>query len=206
MRNLVTLVGRGVHGHTDRKQTRPETPAGSVHRRSRTVVRGFFVSAVVAVLATAGCSSRTTPNTPTTSSPSTSAFAGVSSDSSGTSGSSIPASYPPGKELVCEARDRLKTSIAALTNTSVLKGGTTALKAAVDQVQTDLAALAAAGEQDYQPQIAALKSALQQLQTAVSGLGNGGASGSVTAVATAIAATGTAAGDLFTQLKTACGS
>src|SRR6478752_5622050 len=134
MRNLVTLVGRGVHGHPDRKQPRPETPAGSVHRRSRTVVRGFFVSAVVAVLATAGCSSRTTPNTPTTSSPSTSAFAGVSSDSSGKSGSSTPASYPPGKEQVCEARDRLNTSIAALTNTSLLQGGTTALKAAADQV------------------------------------------------------------------------
>ena len=116
MRNLVTLVGRGVHGHTVRKQTRPETPAGSVHRRSRTFVRGFFVSAVVAVLATAGCSSRTTPNTPTTSSPSTSASEVVSSDSSGTD-SSTPASYPPGKEQVCEARDRLKTFIAALTNT-----------------------------------------------------------------------------------------
>ena len=119
---------------------------------------------------------------------------------------SITASYPPGKEQVCEARDRLNTSIAALTNMSVLKGGTTALKAAVDQVQTDLTALAAAAEQDYQPQIAALKSALQQLQTAVSGLANGDGSGSVTAVATAIAATGTAAGNLFTQLKTACGS
>ena len=205
MCNLITLVGRRVHGHTVREQTRPETPAGSVRRRSRTVVLGLFVSAVVVVLAAAGCSSGTTPDTPTTSLPSTSASALVSSDSSGTD-SSTPASYPPGKEQVCEARDRLKTSIAALTSTSVLRGGTTGLKAAVDQVQTDVTALAAAGAQDYQPQIAALKSALQQLQTAVSGLGNGGGSGGVTAVATAIAATGTAAGDLFTQLKTACGS
>ena len=71
---------------------------------------------------------------------------------------------------------------------------------------TDLTAVAAAGKQDYQPQVTALQSALQQLETTVSALGNGSASGSLTAVVTAIAATGTAAVDLFTQLKTACGS
>jgi hypothetical protein len=121
-------------------------------------------------------------------------------------GSSTSASYPAGKEQVCQARDQLHTSIAALTSSSLLKGGTTSIKAAVDQVQTDLTAVAAAGKQDYQPQVTALQSSLQQLETAVGALGNGSASGGLAAVATAIAATGTAAEDLFTQLKTACGS
>ena len=96
--------------------------------------------------------------------------------------------------------------MAALTTPSLLTGGTAAIKAAVDQVQTDLNAVAAAGKQDYQPQVTALQSSLQQLQTAVGNLGSGGAAQDLKTVATAVAATATAAGDLFTQLKTACGS
>lgn len=121
-------------------------------------------------------------------------------------GSAGSTSYPAGKEQVCQARDQLKTSTTALTNPSLLTGGSTAIKAAVDQVQTDLTAVAAAGKQDYQPQVTAMQSSLQQLQTAVGNLGNGSASENLKTIGTAIAATGTAAGDLFTQLKTACGS
>jgi len=121
-------------------------------------------------------------------------------------GSAGSTSYPAGKEQVCQARDQLKTSTTALTNPSLLTGGSTAIKAAVDQVQTDLTAVAAAGKQDYQPQVTAMQSSLQQLQTAVGNLGNGSASENLKTIGTAIAATGTATGDLFTQLKTACGS
>lgn len=204
MRNLITFVDRGVHDHTVHEQTTHVGQTGSGQCRGRSSVRCVFVSAVVAVLAVAGCGSSTTPSPSTT--PSTSASAVVSSGSSGTAGSSTPASYPAGKEQVCQARDQLQTSIAALTSSSLLKGGTTAIKAAVDQVQTDLNAVTAAGKQDYQPQVTALQSSLQQLKTAVGTLGDGSASGSLAAVATAVVATGTAAGDLFTQLKTACGS
>jgi hypothetical protein len=128
------------------------------------------------------------------------------SASASMAGSAGSTSYPAGKEQVCQARDQLKTSTTALTNPSLLTGGSTAIKAAVDQVQTDLTAVAAAGKQDYQPQVTAMQSSLQQLQTAVGNLGNGSASENLKTIGTAIAATGTAAGDLFTQLKTACGS
>lgn len=120
-----------------------------------------------------------------------------------TSGST---SYPAGKEDICRARDQLRTSIDQLTNTQVVAEGTNAIKAGVDQVQTDFAAVKAAAKDDYQAPLTALQSALQQLQAAVANLGSGDATANLRAVSTAISATGTASQNLFTQLKTACGS
>ncbi|HEY4991746.1 MAG TPA: hypothetical protein VII33_06630 [Nakamurella sp.] len=171
-------------------------PTGGPGRRHR--MRCVAVSAMVAALAIAlaGCSSSTSTSTGTTPSASS-----TSPASSGT-----PSSYPTGKEQLCQARDQLKTSLASLTNPSLLQQGTVVIKAAVDQVQTDLNAVVAAGTQDYQPQVTALQSALQQLQSATGNLGNGNVSQNLQAVGTAIAATGTAAADLFGQLQATCGS
>ena len=171
-------------------------PTGGPGRRHR--MRCVAVSAMVAALAIAlaGCSSSTSTSTGTTPSASS-----TSPASSGT-----PSSYPAGKEQLCQARDQLKTSLASLTNPSLLQQGTVVIKAAVDQVQTDLNAVVAAGTQDYQPQVTALQSALQQLQSATGNLGNGNVSQNLQAVGTAIAATGTAAADLFGQLQATCGS
>jgi len=180
-------------------------PTGGPGRRHR--IRCVAVSAMVAALAIAlaGCSSSTTPTlTSTSTSTSTSTTPSASSTSPASSGT--PSSYPAGKEQLCQARDQLKTSVASLTNPSLLQQGTVVIKAAVDQVQTDLNAVVAAGTQDYQPQVTALQSALQQLQSATGNLGNGNVSQNLQAVGTAIAATGTAAADLFGQLQATCGS
>jgi len=233
--NFPVAYSDGLHDHAEMAEMSDETAPGaprggprppSRSRRRRGPVRSVVVSAAAAALAVAvaGCGSGTTPSTTTStstagspSSASTSTAGSPSSASASTAGSSGSASasmagsagstsYPAGKEQVCQARDQLKTSTTALTNPSLLTGGSTAIKAAVDQVQTDLTAVAAAGKQDYQPQVTAMQSSLQQLQTAVGNLGNGSASENLKTIGTAIAATGTAAGDLFTQLKTACGS
>jgi uncharacterized protein YlxW (UPF0749 family) len=119
-----------------------------------------------------------------------------------TSGST---SYPAGKEQICQARDQLRASITALTDQGLLAAGTTAIKASVDQVQTDLEAVKEAGKQDYQAQVTNLQEALQQLQTAVGNLGNGDTAENLRAVSKAITLTGAAGEDLLTQLKTACG-
>ena len=222
--NFPVAYSDGLHDHAEMAEMSDETAPGaprggprppSRSRRRRGPVRSVVVSAAAAALAVAvaGCGSGTTPSTTT----STSTAGSPSSASASTAGSSGSASasmagsagstsYPAGKEQVCQARDQLKTSTTALTNPSLLTGGSTAIKAAVDQVQTDLTAVAAAGKQDYQPQVTAMQSSLQQLQTAVGNLGNGSASENLKTIGTAIAATGTATGDLFTQLKTACGS
>jgi ABC-type Fe3+-hydroxamate transport system substrate-binding protein len=155
-------------------------------------------AAVALAVVLAGCSSGT--------SPSTSSSATSSSSSSASSAVSGSTGYPAGKEQVCQARDQLKTSISALTNPTLLVGGADAIKAAVTQVQTDLGGIVAAGKQDYEPQVTAVQSSLDQLQTAVGNLGNGNVTQNIQAVGAAIAATGTAAADLFSQLKTTCGS
>ncbi len=178
-------------------RTRPFTdnhPSATARRRVRATP--IAVGAVVAILAlTTGCSASTTPST--TSTP-TSAAASAASSSS--------ANDPAGKEQICAARDQLKTSVAALTDASLLTGGTTGIKAAVAQVQTDLAAVRTAGKETYATDVDAMQSAVDQLKAAAGELGNGNATENLQSVGTAIAATGVAAEKLFTKLKTACGS
>lgn len=207
--------------------SRLETPqhpaAGSRERRSR---RGRFagrigprllVMAAVtlsSVLILAGCGSSatsatspsTTPSPAITPSPATAASPASVASSSSKGGSSGSTTYPAGKEDICRARDQLRTSIDQLTNTQLVAEGTNGLKAAVDQVQSDFDAVKAAAMDDYHAPVTALQSALQQLQTAVADVGNGDARQNLTAISTAITTTGAAAGNLFTQLKTDCGS
>ena len=174
---------------------------GGGESRRHTPRRIMIVVATLAVLmaTTAGCSSNSSSSTSTGSSTGTSA-------SSVESGASTASSYPAGKEQVCQARDQLKTSIDALTNPSLLLGGTAAIKTAVDQVQTDLTALGAAAKDDYKPQVSGLQTSLGQLQTAVGGLGSGDVTANLQTVGTAIASVGSAGASLFTQLQAACGS
>lgn len=161
-------------------------------------MRSLGAAAILSLLATvvAGCASGAT----TTSSPSPSA---ATSSITATSGST---SYPAGKEDICQARDQLRTSINQLTDTQLVAEGTNAIKAGVEQVQTDFDAVKAAAKDDYQAPVTALQSALQQLQTAVGNLGSGDATANLRAVGAAITTTGAASENLFTQLKTACGS
>ncbi len=155
------------------------------------------VGAVMAILAlTAGCSASTTPST--TSTPTSAAASAAASSGS--------ANDPAGKEQICAARDQLKTSVAALTDASLLTGGSTGIKAAVAQVQTNLTAVKTAGKETYATEVDAMQSSVDQLQTAAGELGNGNAAENLQSVGTAIAATGLAAEKLFTKLKTACGS
>ena len=162
---------------------------GSMSRLRSVVVCCIAVLAVAVV----GCSS----NTSSAKTPATSAAPATAGPTT---------TYPAGKEQVCQARDQLKTSVAALTSPSLLAGGASAIKAAVDKVQTDLNAVKSSASQDYQPQVDAMQTALQQLQTAVGNLGNGNASDNLKAVGSAIAKVGTTSNSLFTKLQAACGS
>jgi hypothetical protein len=193
--------------HSQDDQTRIGVHAGRSGRRI--VGRVIAVAAALAVFAVtaAGCSSTSTSTSTSTSSSSSSTGSTPSgSASSAKAGSSTATSYPAGKEQVCQARDQLKTSITALTNPSLLLGGTSAIKSAVDQVQTDLTALGTAAKDDYKPQVSAMQTSMQSLETAMGDLGNGDVTKNLQTVGTDIAAVGTAAADLFTQLKATCGS
>ncbi len=186
-------------------------------RRRRSFVgsrAGIFAVLIVLGSHVVGCSSATPAPAPTASSSASSSSAVMSSSASSPADSTTASSAASSgsisgvadKEQVCAARDDLQSSVAALTSTSLLSGGTTAIKAAVDQVQTDLDALSAAAKDDYGPQLDATQSALQQLQATVSALGDGQTADNLTALGTSIAATGAAAQDLLTQLRASCGS
>jgi len=195
----------GSHAFMARNDQSPATAKGRPTGGSRSHrLRACSVGAVLAVLAVAvtGCGSNAAPSS---SSAATSSASSASSSASSASETSGSASYPAGKEQICQARDQLRASITALTDQSLLAAGTTAIKASVDQVQTDLDAVKVAGKQDYQAQVTNLQEALQQLQTAVGNLGNGDTAENVRAVGKAVTLTGAAGEDLLTQLKTACG-
>jgi hypothetical protein len=188
------------------------TFVGSRYHGRRVRVHAWGLGAVLILMATAiaGCGSGTTATTSSASSTSSSASsastASSASSASSTKGTSSSASYPAGKEQICQARDQLRTSITTLTDQGLLAAGTTAIKASVEQVQTDFDAVKTAAKQDYHAQVTDMQDALQQLQTAVGNLGTGDAAANLLAVGKAVTATAAAAEDLFTQLKTACGS
>lgn len=173
-------------------QATRRAPARNIRIRAVTTA-----AMMVLALALAACSSS---NSPTVTSSSTAAQPSSSAQESGAS------SYPAGKEAVCQARDGLSASINALTDPALLTGGAAGIQAAVGQVQTSLTALVAAGKDDYGPQLDALQKALDQVQTAVGDVGNGNAATGLVGIGTAIGSVGTAASNLFTALRTTCGS
>ena len=183
------LEGSGADRHRSLRATHHARQAWSGRRGGVSLV---LVCLAMVAGAVVGCSSKSSTSN--------------ASASSTTAGSSASATYPAGKEQVCQARDQLKTSVTALTKPALLTGGSSAIKAAVDQVQTDLDALKAAAKTDYQPQIDALQASVKDLQTAAGNLGNGSVSQNLQTVGTDIAAVGTASADLFTLVKTGCGS
>jgi hypothetical protein len=173
-------------------------------RSSGGTIRSIGVGAVLVLLAgtTVACGSGNT----TTSSSAASSSSPTSSASKSAAATSGSTTYPAGKEQICQARDQLKTSITTLTDQGLLTAGTTAIKASVQQVQTNFDAVKAAAKEDYHSQVTDMQDALQQLQTAAGNLGNGDVTANLVAVGKAVTATAAAAEDLFTQLKTACGS
>jgi hypothetical protein len=130
----------------------------------------------------------------------------ASTTSATVSSTAPPTTYPAGKEQVCQARDQLKSSLAALTNPSVLTGGKSGIQSAVTTVQTNLTAVSDAAKQDYKPQVDAMQAALTQLQTTVGNLNDNNLSQNLQSVGSAIAKVGSSANDLFSKLQTACGS
>jgi hypothetical protein len=129
-----------------------------------------------------------------------------SSTSSGTTASTGTSSTAaPTKANVCAARDQLRSSIQALTSVSLLTQGTSGIQAAVTKVRSDLDNLKGAAGTDYGPEVDALKSSLQALQTTVSSsLTSGNLVSNISKIGTQASAVGTAADNLFTLLKKSC--
>jgi hypothetical protein len=123
--------------------------------------------------------------------------AATSASSSPTPGSSTASGD------ACADRDALASSVAALKDVDLRAEGTNGVTAAIDAVKNDLATLRGSLSAQLQPQAQAVQDAVDELETAVSNLGSGGAA----AAATAVSSLATAAGTLLDSLKAgACGS
>ena len=88
----------------------------------------------------------------------------------------------------------------------LLTGGKAGIQSAVDTVKTNLDAVSSSAQATYKPQVDAMKSAVSDLETAVSKIGSGSPTQTLQAVGTAITKVGTTSAALVTTLKTACPS
>ena len=130
-----------------------------------------------------------------------------STPSSGTSASGTPTSASPtATSLVCQDAADLRTSLHNLTHSSVSKGDVTELKSNLAQVHTDLTALITHAKGEWQTQTSALKAALDKLQTALSDLSSSPSASTVAGVATALGGVAAAGGSLLTAVSTRCPS
>lgn len=130
-----------------------------------------------------------------------------STPASGTSASGTPTSASPtATSLVCQDAADLRTSLHNLTHSSVSKGDVTELKSKLAQVHTDLTALITHAKGEWQTQTSALKAALDKLQTALSDLSSSPSASTVAGVATALSGVAAAGGSLLTAVSTRCPS
>jgi multidrug resistance efflux pump len=108
--------------------------------------------------------------------------------------------------VVCQDAADLRTSLHNLTHSSVSKGNVTELKSNLAQVHTDLTALITHAKGEWQTQTSALKAALDKLQTALSDLSSSPSASTVAGVATALGGVAAAGGSLLTAVSTRCPS
>ena len=132
---------------------------------------------------------------------------GSSSSTSGssTTSKSTSSSTSSSKDAVCTAADNLKQSMKALTDPSLLTGGKSGIESAVSKVKSDFSVFESAAKGSYQTQTDAMKSSLDQLETAVGDLGNGNVTQNIPKVGTAIAAVGSSFSSLESAVTTKCG-
>jgi len=114
-------------------------------------------------------------------------------------GGFVESGIRPGGRQAAGARDQLTTSIATLINAGILKSGTNAVNAAVIQVRSDVAAATNAAKQDYETEVNAMQSDVEQFQAATENLGNGDEAENLDDAGRAIAAAGIAAEDFLTK-------
>ena len=108
--------------------------------------------------------------------------------------------------MVCQDAADLRTSLRNLTHSNVSKGDVTELKSNLAQVHTDLTSLITHSKGEWNTQTSALKAALDKLQTAISDLSSSPSASTVAGVAAALRGVAAAGGSLLTAVSTRCPS
>jgi hypothetical protein len=110
------------------------------------------------------------------------------------------------QDAVCKDKDALEQSIRDLTNLDLATAGKDKIESDAKDVQKNLDALGESAKQSIQPQVDALKSAVQDLEDAVKSFGNQSISQSLQDTGAAISKVGSAGADLGTAINTECKS
>ncbi len=134
----------------------------------------------------------------------------VACSSSSSSSSAAPASSASvlasaSTASFCAAWADLKTSVTKLTSSSTLTSGVGGIRLAIQDVQTNLAAVAGAAPQ-LGPEVDQLKSALSAVTATISGLPSGGLSAALSSLRAELANVTTAADSLASKAKQTCAS
>ena len=125
---------------------------------------------------------------------------------SGTPSATPSATPTTTTSVVCQDAADLRTSLRNLTHSNVSKGDVTELKSNLAQVHTDLTSLITHAKGEWQTQTSALKAALDKLQTAISDLSSSPSASTVAGVAAALGGVAAAGGSLLTAVSTRCPS
>lgn len=102
----------------------------------------------------------------------------------------------------CADSEALRASVAALEEVDVAAEGTDGLTAAVETVQTDLAAFGASASAELQPLVEAVQTGITELESAIAAFDAEGAA----PVLAAVSAVTSSAATLVDTLDTGCGS
>lgn len=98
-------------------------------------------------------------------------------DTTSTTDTDAPTTTISSTEQVCSDREALRDAVSALTDVDVVAEGTSGIEAAVTDVRESLDALRSSASADLQPDVDALRDALDSLQTAIGDIGSAGVSG-----------------------------
>lgn len=117
-----------------------------------------------------------------------------------------PSTTPSSTPASCSNVAALQASLQHLGTLNVVQQGTQSLTAALQDVSTNLHNLANAAGAALRPQIDALQTSLNQLQTAVKGFANQPSAGAAAAVSTAVKNVKTAGQNLTAKVQAGCPS
>ena len=171
-----------------------------MHRRSdrrQPAPRPIWLSALTLTLALgavllAGCGSNSSTSTHA---------ASTTAAATTTAATSTAASKPP----YCAAISTLEQSVKAIPNVSVIKNGTSSLKAAVAQVQTNATTVVNEAKTQFATQTSALKTSVDTLSTSVQQLASTPTAAQLKALPGQISAMSTATKSLVDSTSPTCG-
>lgn len=110
-----------------------------------------------------------------------------------------------GKPPYCAAISNLEQSVKAIPNVSVVKNGTSSLKAAVSQVQSDATTVVNEAKSQFATQTSALKTAVNALSTSVQQMASSPTAAQLKALPSQISAVTTATKKLVDSTSPTCG-